>query len=394
MKILMLAPEPFFQPRGTPISIYFRLQALSALGHRVDLVTYHLGKDKAFPGLRIYRIPDLFSIRDVRIGPSLAKIPLDLLLLGRAVGRLLRERYDLIFSHEEAALFGTGLSLLCGIPHVYDMHSSLPQQLVNFKYSSSPLLRQVFLWIERFILRHSESVIVICLDLHQRVEQEGYGRKALLVENFLEFETPRTSEQHRRQKREILGLTGKRVVLYTGNFQAYQGIPLLLEAAARVPTEDTVFVLVGGDRVSREKMEKKARALGIQEKVVFTGPVPSQEVPLYVDLADVLVSPRLAGSNTPLKIYSYMKSGKPIVATSLWTHTQVLNDSLAVLTPAEPRALATGLAYALSEPQALARAAQAKVLADQIYTKTRYLEKINAVLDRAVESQRRKRARR
>lgn len=389
----MLAPEPFFQPRGTPISIYFRLQALSALGHRVDLVTYHLGEDEDFTGLRIYRIPDLFFIRDVRIGPSLAKIPLDLLLLGRAVGRLLRERYDLIFSHEEAALFGTGLSLLYGIPHVYDMHSSLPQQLVNFKFSDSPLLGKAFLWIERFILRHSGSVIVICLDLHQRVEREGYAGKTVLLENFLDFETQDSSEQHRRQQREALGLTGKRVVLYTGNFQAYQGIPLLLEAAAHVPIKDAVFVLVGGDRESQEKLGKKVRDLGIQGKVVFTGQVPPQQIPGYVNMADVLVSPRLAGSNTPLKIYSYMKSGKPIVATSLWTHTQVLNDRLAVLTPAEPRALAAGIAWALSEPQALARAARAKGLADQIYTKTRYLEKINAVLDRAVGNQRRKRAR-
>ncbi len=53
MNILMLAPEPFFQPRGTPISVYFRLKALSDLGHSVDLVTYPRGGDVAFPGLSI-----------------------------------------------------------------------------------------------------------------------------------------------------------------------------------------------------------------------------------------------------------------------------------------------------------------------------------------------------
>ena len=66
MKILMLAPEPFFQPRGTPISVYFRLQALADLGHEVDLLTYHLGEDNAFSGVKIFRTPKLFFIRRIK----------------------------------------------------------------------------------------------------------------------------------------------------------------------------------------------------------------------------------------------------------------------------------------------------------------------------------------
>jgi len=75
MKILMLAPEPFFQPRGTPFSEYFRIKALSDLGHRVDLITYHLGEDVKINNLKILRIPDLFYIKKIKIGPSWAKIP-------------------------------------------------------------------------------------------------------------------------------------------------------------------------------------------------------------------------------------------------------------------------------------------------------------------------------
>jgi hypothetical protein len=55
MRILMLAPEPFFEPRGTPFSEYHRLKALSELGHSVDLVTYPFGSDVALPNLRIIR---------------------------------------------------------------------------------------------------------------------------------------------------------------------------------------------------------------------------------------------------------------------------------------------------------------------------------------------------
>src|SRR5207249_6422036 len=80
VRILMIAPEPFFEPRGTPFSEFHRIRALTDLGHQVDLVTYPFGQDVAIPGLRMFRSPRPPLIRHVKIGPSLAKIPLDLAL--------------------------------------------------------------------------------------------------------------------------------------------------------------------------------------------------------------------------------------------------------------------------------------------------------------------------
>ena len=67
MKILMIAPEPFFETRGTPFSEYFRIKALSDLGHRVDMVTYPFGADKKIKGLRIYRSFRPFFIKSVKL---------------------------------------------------------------------------------------------------------------------------------------------------------------------------------------------------------------------------------------------------------------------------------------------------------------------------------------
>ncbi len=55
MRILMIAPEPFFEPRGTPFSEFHRIRALTDLGHEVDLVTYPFGQDVVMPGLRVFR---------------------------------------------------------------------------------------------------------------------------------------------------------------------------------------------------------------------------------------------------------------------------------------------------------------------------------------------------
>lgn len=379
MKILMLAPEPFFEPRGTPISVYFRIKALTELGHEVSLLTYHLGKEMKIPGLEIKRIPDLFLIRKIKIGPSWTKIPLDFLLFLKAFFELSRKSYDLIFSHEEAALLGVVLATLWQKSHVYDMHSSLPQQLENFEFSKSPILRSIFQTMERYILKKSQAVVVICQDLMEKVKDLNFEAKAVLLENFLDFSGENIPAGEIAEKRRELAPRGEKIVLYTGNFQPYQGIPLLLEAAARMG-RGVIYLLVGGSPDEQEEMRKRAKELNIREKVVFVDKVPPSRVALYTSLADVLVSPRISGTNTPLKIYSFLKSGKPLVATNLWTHTQVLSAKNAVLVEATASDLAKGISFALWNEEARARAKVAKEWADREFTPGKYREKIERVL--------------
>lgn len=383
MKILMLAPEPFFQPRGTPISIYFRIKALSDLGHNVDLITYHLGEDKRINGLKILRIPDLFSIKIIKIGPSFTKIPLDFLLLCKATWQMMKKRYDLIFSHEEAGWFGTALAKIWGIPHIYDMHSSLPQQLENFGFSRSKLIKMIFLRLERFVLKNSKAVIVICLDLEAKLKELGFEAKARLLENFIDFEYPEISEDEIRKKREEYAPEGGKIVLYVGNFQPYQGIPFLLEAAEKIRDGRVNFLLVGGGSADVEKMKRMAMYLSISDRVHFTGQVAPSKVPLFISLGDVLVSPRRSGTNTPLKIYSFLKSGKPVVATNLWTHTQVLNNKISVLVEPEVESLAKGIYFALFNEEAKERARAAREMADREFTYPRYKKIISDVLEKA-----------
>src|SRR6202040_19289 len=104
-----------------------------------------------------------------------------------------------------------------------------------------------------------------------------------------------------------------------------------------------------------------ARMLGIEAATVFAGERPAAEIPSYLLAADLLVSPRSRGTNTPLKIYQYLRLGKAIVATRLLTHTQVLGDQTAILTAATPQDFADGILTGLNDPAraaALGRRAQ------------------------------------
>ena len=108
----MLAPEPFFEPRGTPFSEYHRIKALGELGHHVDLVTYPIGRDVELPNLRIFRSLRPPFVRKVPIGPSVTKLVLDALMLLTIARPSRRRRYDAIHSHEEMGLVGVWLAKL------------------------------------------------------------------------------------------------------------------------------------------------------------------------------------------------------------------------------------------------------------------------------------------
>jgi glycosyltransferase involved in cell wall biosynthesis len=374
----MLAPEPFFEPRGTPFSEYHRIRALAELGHTVDLVTYPFGRDVSVPGLRVFRCAKPPFLRGVRIGPSPAKIPLDLALAVTTIRRVLAERYDVVHSHEEGSFIGVLVAGVLGVPHLYDMHSSLPQQLTNFSFTRSTLLTRIFAWMERFVIRRSRVVIVICPQLEETVRAVDATVPVVLIENAPgSGEAP--TEGSGSRIRAGLGLPAEtRIVLYTGTFEAYQGLELLFAAAKRVKAvrSDVRVVLAGGRTDQIAQAADRVRREGLADVVVFAGQRAAEEIPLFLDAADVLVSPRSTGTNTPLKIYQYLRSGRPIVATRLLTHTQVLDDDVAILTGATPEGFADGILAALDDPErGRAIGARARLLAETKYSYEAYLNR-------------------
>ena len=376
MRILMIAPEPFFEPRGTPFSEYHRIRALLELGHTVDLVTYPFGRDVSLPGLRVIRSARPPFMTGIGIGPSWRKLPLDLLLFFTTLRQARREKYDAVHSHEEGAWWGVLIASMLGLPHLYDMHSSLPQQLTNFAYSRSPLVKAVFGGLERFVIRRSRVVIVICPQLEDVVRGIDAAVPSVLIENAPGSGDAPTQGSGAEVRRSLGLGPGVPVVLYTGTFEAYQGLDLLFASMAHVLKQrpDTRLVLAGGRPEQVDASRRQADAAGIGAATIFAGQRPAEEIPAYLDAADVLVSPRSLGTNTPLKIYQYLRSGRPIVATRLLTHTQVLSDDVSYLTEATPAAFGDGIVAALADPErARAVGARARHLADTKYSYEAYL---------------------
>jgi glycosyltransferase involved in cell wall biosynthesis len=385
VRILMIAPEPFFEPRGTPFSEFHRIRALTTLGHEVDLVTYPFGQRVAMPGLRVFRSARPPFVRRVKIGPSFAKIPLDALLTLTALRRALAGRYDAIHSHEEGGIIGIVLAAFLRVPHLYDMHSSLPQQLTNFAFSGSRLLQRAFRLIERVMIRRSRVVIVICPTLEDTVRSIDEDARTVLIENAPGAGDNQATATDAAALRARHGIPDSApLVVYTGTFEAYQGLDLLFAAMASVRRDrsDARLLLAGGHPDQVAHAQEQARAAGVADVTIFAGDRPAAEIPAYLLAADVLVSSRSRGTNTPLKIYQYLRAGKPIVATRLLTHTQVLSDDTAFLTGVNAEEFGAGILAAITDRKRAARVGtQAKALAETKYSDEAYLERTRQACD-------------
>jgi glycosyltransferase involved in cell wall biosynthesis len=346
VKILLLAPQPFYRERGTPIAVNLLLRALAERGDRVDLLTYHEGEDVSWPNLRIVRARRPLAVRNVRPGFSLKKVLCDACMVPPAFALARRERYDVVHAVEESAFLAAALHRRYGVPFIYDMDSCLSQQLTDHRpwlRPLSPILRRA----ETAALRRAAAVAPVCDALADYATRVGARHIVTLRDIPLQDVIPQQPCDLRAQ----LGLPGP-LFLYVGNLEAYQGIDLLLEAfaafAAAAP--DGALAIVGGTPPDIARCTRRAAALGLGGRVRFAGPRPLAHMADVLASADALVSPRLGGVNTPMKIYSYMAAGRAILATRAPTHTQVLDEATAVLVEPEAAALAAGLRRLAADP--------------------------------------------
>jgi len=388
--MLVVAPHPFFMPRGTPFSVYYRTLVVAEQGVPIDLLTYHPGQDVDIPGVRIVRIPRIGLLEPVPIGPSWKKLFLDVFMILWTIGLLAKHRYAVVHAHEEAVFWCRFLKPVFRFRLIYDMHSSLPQQLENFRFTKSRLLIGTFKALEDSCLKAADAVITICPDLRDYALKSGVPAvRHLLIENSIFDDVRLAAKPDGGSSQATVAAPlqfdpAHPVVLYAGTFEPYQGIDILVRAFARVHRErpDARLVLAGGTDEQGREMRALAASLGLSDACIFTGRVSKTEALRFTRSATVLVSPRVHGTNTPLKVYEQLASGKPLVATRIWSHTQVLDDAVCFLVEPEADSMAEGLLRALQEPdEAAARVVHAQALYAREYARPIYVRKIRRLLE-------------
>lgn len=355
MKILVLAPHPFFQNRGTPIALKMLLEALSAKGHQLSVVTYPEGEDVAIPNCTLLRTEEKSYLRGIKPGFSWKKIVCDIHMFFLVRKLLKEQQFDVIHAGEEAVFIAKWFSKKHHIPYVYDMDSSLPQQLCEKMSFLTPLL-PIFTFFERGAVRSSLGVLPVCKHLEDTVKAYDSNVFVQRLEDVSLLEKDQDVRPDTLLKKE----DGTVVLMYVGNLEKYQGIDLLIEGFAEASKRISMIrlIVIGGAADDIEKYLRLVAAKGLQNKITFAGPKPVADLGLYLAQADILASPRIKGFNTPMKVYSYLDSGKPLLATDLPTHTQVLDDEISCLVEPTTESMAEGIVTLASDEKLRATLAE------------------------------------
>lgn len=387
MKALVIAPQPFFSPRGTPFSVYYRTRVCAEQGWDIDLVTYGEGVDPDIPGVRIWRGPKFMWLGPVSIGPSFKKLVLDFFMFWRVLWMLITRRYGVVHAHEEAVFFCVMLRPIFRFKLVYDMHSSLPQQLSNFKFTTSTLIHGIFKWFEDKAIARAAAVITICPDLRDYVLKAiPDPHRHFLIENSI-YEPVKLKDRAESQQEAVPPLElpeGVRLLVYAGTLESYQGIDILVRSMPEVLAEqpDAFLLIVGGTQEQVDEYRRLAETWGCAERLKVVPCVPQHVARAWLSRAEVQLSPRSAGTNTPLKTYEQLNNGIPLVATRIYSHTQVLTDEVCYLAEPEPKCFARAILKAMTDGAAdNPKVTAAKALYAEKYSRPAYEGKLRKMME-------------
>lgn len=379
MKILLVAPQPYYVERGTPIAVRQLATTLAAQGHEVFLLTYPFGDDPGDPGVTVLRCLRLPGIKHIPIGFSLAKLVYDVPLSFSIWRAYFKYDIDVVHANEEA-IYPALMLKLARAKVVYDMDSSLADQMVAAKPKLS-FMRRLLERFESLAIRRSDAVAAVCDELADQARVVTAPERVHTL-----YDVPNEASGEAGDAPAVDDLSrhvgpDERIGLYIGNLETYQGIDLLLDAIKLLPEGTPLKTLiVGGSAEHIEAYRAKAASMGIGERITFLGPRPLEHLSALLEQAFVLFSPRITGGNTPMKLYSYMASGRPVVATRLSTHTQVLDDDTAMLPAAEAAPYAESIAALIDDPGRADRlGAAARELVAQKYSRARFAESVDAL---------------
>ncbi len=350
MKILVIAPHAFYVDRGTPIDLDILLRALSERGDEVHAAVYHEGVDRTYPNVTLHRIDAPPTLKDIGPGFSGKKLKADRLLFKLARKLVKDVKPDVIHAGEEAVFMARYFKATAGIPYVYDMDSSIAQQMVEKKAKLKPFAG-FFNVCEKKAVQGALACAPVCHALADLARKHG-AKHIETLHDISQLADP--NREPTGFLREKLDLPADRpILMYVGNFEKYQGVDLLLEgfAHARSKDADVELVIAGGNDADIETYTQKSRDLNVADRTHFLGRWPADQLDELLAEADILTAPRIKGINTPQKIFPYMHSGKAVLLTDLPTHSQIVDGRVCELAPADPQGFGDAIAQLAADPQ-------------------------------------------
>lgn len=336
----------------------FRTRSILREQRALGWETFHVTGSKHDSGdLREETVDGLQFYRTAYSASPLAKLPvLNQLQVIDGLERRLAEiiplvKPDVLHAHSPAlnAIAALRAGKKFCIPVVYEVRAFWEDAAVDHGTSTEGGLRyRLTRALETHALKRADAVTTICEGLRRDIVARGIpADKITVIPNAVDIDKFAVGGVADQDLKGKLGLQGARLIGFIGSFYAYEGLDILLRAVPALTAErpDLRVLLVGGGPEDA-RLRQMAKDLGIADKVVFTGRVPHEQVPMYYDLLDVLVYPRLSmrltDLVTPLKPLEAMAQGRVLAASDVGGHQELIVDGK------------TGVLFKADDPQALA----------------------------------------
>lgn len=338
-RILLISPQPYFQWRGSPIRVGFNVQALSELGYTVDLLVMPVGEDRQTPGVTLYRAPNIIRAKNLPIGPSAAKAVLDVALLWKAAQLTKRYPYRVIHGIEDAGPIAAMIAKRHGSKMIFEKHSD------PASYKKGWIRQGVlaaYRKAEAFAIRSADAIIGTGPALVEQAQKVAPGKPAYHIFDIPSSLVEPDPARAAQERAKYIQSPNDVLALYVGSFAIYQGIPLMMKALplALKKAPHLRFVIVGGTADEVEALRGELALAGCEARVHFPGKIHPDVLPHTLAAADILLSPRIAGDNTPLKLLDYLKAGRVVVACDNPANRLIVDETRAALTAPTPEAFA------------------------------------------------------
>lgn len=257
---------------------------------------------------------------------------------------------DLVFERRASAKLGARVGSVLKIPSFLEVNGLVDAEVTGW-------LRQLSLTRARLNRsnRICSKVFVPSRGLGEALAKRGWfpKEKIVVVPNGVNLDLFKPIEM--RIARDALGIPPDlRIAIYVGKLAAWQGVEVLLNAAALLEKLERFRVIVVGDGPLMPALRSLIRTSGLDDTVLLIGSLPHSQIPTWIAASDLCVAPFTRERNalielSPLKLYEYLAMGKPIVASDLPGTRSIVRDA-GIIVPSDSAAdLAAALAGAFSD---------------------------------------------
>lgn len=358
MKILIVAPTPFFADRGTHIRILEEALALEKKGHAITIATYHIGRDigsEVKTKIDIRRIRRLlFWYRKLEAGPDWQKIILDLMLIRKVFYLARTKRPDIIHAHlHEGALIGWIIQKLLfwrKIKLVADFHGSLTREMVSHSYLGNGLLKIFFEFLEGLINNLGDFAIASSWEYAEELKKIRRDGKSEVVLDGVNFDYYRHLPAKENLKKDLELPLDKKIIAYTGALVANKGIKFLFNSIPSVLGKNTnAYFIIAGFPI--ENAENFVRENNLESDVRLIYPLNYFDLPKVLAASDIAVDPKDSSTRQASgKILQYMAAGLPVVCFDRENNRNYLGEGGFYSREASGRGLADCIINLINNP--------------------------------------------